>query len=136
MRIMIDTNVLVSAIFFNSEKIDRLFKVILSRHTLVISSYTLNELIDVAKRKFPSKISVIDNVLEKMPYEFVYTPVEMKMDLFEIRDTDDYPVLYTAITEGVDVLVTGDKDFFDVKVKKPEILSPSGFLKKYGKNKV
>jgi putative PIN family toxin of toxin-antitoxin system len=136
MRIMVDTNVLVSAMFFSSEKIDRLFKVIFSHHNLVISSYTVNELIDVAKRKFPNKVSVIDKVLERMPYEFVYTPIEIKTGLFEIRDVDDYPVLYTAITEGVDVLVTGDKDFFDVKVEKPEILNPSGFLEKYGQNQI
>jgi predicted nucleic acid-binding protein len=42
----------------------------------------------------------------------------MTKDLFEIRDMMDYPVLYTAIIEDVDVLVTGDKDFADVEVEK------------------
>lgn len=43
----------------------------------------------------------------------------------------DYPILYTAILDNVDVLVTGDGDFNDVKVEKPEILKPSEFLEKY-----
>ena len=35
------------------------------------------------------------------------------------------------IIEDVDVLVTGDKDFSDVEIEKPEILTPAQFLKKY-----
>ena len=30
--------------------------------------------------------------------------------LFEIKDVKDYPVLYTAILEDVDILVMGDGD--------------------------
>jgi predicted nucleic acid-binding protein len=43
----------------------------------------------------------------------------------------DYPVLYSAIVEDVDILITGDKDFSDVDVEKPEILTPQKFLEKY-----
>ncbi len=43
----------------------------------------------------------------------------------------DYPVLNTAIIEDVDILVTGDKDFSDVEIEKPEILTPSEFAEKY-----
>ena len=39
----------------------------------------------------------------------------------------DYPVLYTAILEDVDVLITGDKDFEDVDVERPEIMTPGEF---------
>ena len=51
--------------------------------------------------------------------------------LFNIRDTKDYPVLYTAIVEDVDILVTGDKDFADVEIEKPKILTPADFMEKY-----
>lgn len=39
-----------------------------------------------------------------MNYEYVYTPDKFDETLFEIRDTKDYPVLYTAILEDVDLL--------------------------------
>ncbi|MEN3004584.1 hypothetical protein [Dehalobacterium formicoaceticum] len=55
----------------------------------------------------------------------------MKENLFKIRDKMDYPVLNTAIIEDVDILVTGDKDFSDVEIEKPEILTPSEFAEKY-----
>ena len=60
-----------------------------------------------------------------MSFELVYTPQQMEPDLFDIRDAKDYPVLYTAIREEVDVLITGDKDFSDVDVERPEILTPA-----------
>ena len=52
-------------------------------------------------------------------------------NLFNIRDKDDYIILYTAIVENVDVFITGDKDFDDVEIKKLEILKPSEFIQKY-----
>ncbi len=97
------------------------------KHQLVLSSYIVEELKDVARRKFSSKTRVVDILLAKMNYEYVYTPDILDETLFEIRDVKDYPVLYTAILEDVDILVTGDNDFSDVSVEKPEIMTPAGF---------
>lgn len=48
--------------------------------------------------------------------------------MFEIRDPKDYPVLYTAMINGVDILVTGDEDFASVSVDMPRIMTPVQFL--------
>lgn len=64
-------------------------------------------------------------------FELVYTPKKPEPGLFEIRDANDYPVLYTAIIENVDILITGDKDFSDIEIEKPEILTPSDYIEKY-----
>ena len=50
----------------------------------------------------------------------------MNTEAFSIRVPDDYPVLCTAVTEDVDVLITGDKDFNDVDVEKPLHPNSSG----------
>ena len=81
------------------------------------------------QKKFPNKVGVVDTFLAKMNYEYVYTPDILDETLFEIRDVKDYPVLYTAILEDVDILVTGDSDFRDVD--KPEILTPTEFMERY-----
>ncbi|MCM1191262.1 MAG: PIN domain nuclease [Butyrivibrio sp.] len=94
-------------------------------------SYIVEELKDVVRRKFPAKVSVIDTLLAKMNYEYVYSPDIPGEALFEIRDVKDYPILYTAILEDVDVFVTGDTDFSGVDVEKPEILTPTEFVEKY-----
>lgn len=102
-------------------------------HQLVLSSYIVEELKDVVRRKFPNKVGVIDTLLAKMNYEYVYTPDILDETLFEIRDVKDYPVLYTAVLEDVDILVTGDNDFSNVDVDKPEILIPAEFVERFAK---
>ena len=126
MRIMLDTNVLISALLFPGVKMDAMMNYIFIHHQLVLSSYVVDELKRVVKRKFPGKEMATNKLLMMMSFEYVYTPSKV-----DIRDAKDYPVLYTAIIEDVDVLVTGDKDFSDIDVEKPEILSPSQFMEKF-----
>ena len=128
---MVDTNVLISLLVFSSKKMNQMMECIFTEHRLVLSSYIVEELKDVVRRKFASKAGVVDTLLVKMNYEYVYTPDILDETLFEIRDVKDYPVLYTAILEDVDILVTGDGDFIDVDVEKPEILTPTEFVGRY-----
>ncbi len=128
---MVDTNVLISLLVFSSKKMNQMMECIFMEHQLVLSSYIVDELKDVVRRKFVSKAGVVDALLAKMNYEYVYTPDLVDETLFEIRDVKDYPVLYTAILEDVDILVTGDSDFSDVNVDRPEILTPAEFVEMY-----
>lgn len=128
---MLDTNVLISMIFFPSERFLKMAMAITKEHTLVLSSFVVEELKAVADRKFPTQKQAIDRFLAAFGYELVYTPNKMPGGLVDIRDKNDYPVLYSAITENVDILVTGDKDFANISIEKPAILSPSAFIEKY-----
>ncbi len=128
---MVDTNVLISLLVFSSKKMNQMMECIFTEHQLVLSSYIVEELKDVVRRKFADKAGVVDTLLAKMNYEYVYTPDILNETLFEIRDVKDYPVLYTAILEDVDILVTGDSDFSDVNVEKPEFLTPAEFVERY-----
>ena len=101
MRVMLDTNVLISLILFPNRKFNHMLEVITREHTLVLSSFVVEELMAVAERKFPQKKYVIDLFLTKLAYEVVYTPHEMEDGLFEIRDVKDYPVLYTAMVLSI-----------------------------------
>ena len=134
MRVMLDTNVLISAIVLKSTTLNQMLEMIINEHKLVLSSYVIEELKQVVSRKFKGKLGALDKFLTVLPYEFVYTPDAMDKDLFKIRDKMDYPVLYTAIIEDVDILITGDKDFAEVEVEKPEILTPAEFIARYRKN--
>jgi len=130
---MIDTNMLISIAVFGSSKLGDLLNYIVSYHTLILSSYILEEFEDVIKRKFPYKIASVSRFFMRLRFELEYTPQKLpEHDYFSIRDKDDEPILYSAITADVDVLITGDKDFYDVEIERPEILSPAEFLAKYG----
>lgn len=131
MRIMVDTNVLISLLVLSSKKMNRMMECIFMAHQLVLSSYIVEELKDVVRRKFAGKVGAVDTLLAKMNYENVYTPDILDEILFEIRDVKDYPVLYIAMLEDVDILVTRDNDFRDVDVEKPEILTPAEFVDRY-----
>jgi putative PIN family toxin of toxin-antitoxin system len=128
---MVDTNVLISALFFPGSMVEALLCKIIAEHQLVLSSYVVDELLHVTRRKFPGKVSAVDALLGRLPYEMVYTPGQPTPGLFEIRDKNDYPVLYSAVTEGVDIFVTGDKDFEGLGLETPEIMTPVAFLEKY-----
>ncbi|MCL2201762.1 MAG: putative toxin-antitoxin system toxin component, PIN family [Oscillospiraceae bacterium] len=131
MRVMLDSNVLFSALLFPGETMNRLMSKVTSEHQLVLSSYVVNEILDVTHRKFPNKVLVVDRLLSQLPYELVYTPEQPEPGLFEIRDVKDYPVLYSAIAESVDIFVTGDKDFDEVDIERPKIVTPAYFVEKY-----
>lgn len=131
MRVMLDTNILVSAFVFRSEKIYAVIDYIVSEHEMVLSTYVLDELRDVIARKFPEKIGDLDEFLTVLSFTLAYSPQAVPQGLFEIRDMCDAPVLYTAIFEGIDVLITGDKDFDEVDVERPEILTIAQFSENY-----
>lgn len=131
MRIMLDTNILVSAFVFRSKKIYLAIDCIVSHHELVLASYVVDELRDVVRHKFPKKIIELDEFLTTLSFTLVYSPQLIPSGLFEIRDVFDAPIFYTAIIESVDVLITGDKDFDDVEVEKPLIMTIAEFEQKY-----
>ena len=127
---MLDTNILISMFVFKS--MGSLIDAITKKHTIVICSYVIEELHEVISRKFPSKNKDLESFLLKLPFELVYTPQTVDVnDMFVIRDADDEKVLYSAIIADVDILLTGDKDFSDVDIERPEILTPHEFLEKY-----
>jgi putative PIN family toxin of toxin-antitoxin system len=133
MRIMMDTNVLISIVLFPTPQMNKMMEHIFQKHNLVLSSFVVEEFKGVMARKFPTEVKNVDRFLSRVSYELVYTPDEIDQSIFRIRDTHDYPVLYTAIIDDVDVLITGDKDFASVEIDRPEVLTPVNFIKMYMK---
>lgn len=131
MKIMLDTNVLISAFVFKSSIINEVIKRISNEHEIVIASYCIEELKEVVNEKFNIDMKKLDKFFKNFPFHLVYSPDNVETKLFEIRDECDYIILHTAIIENVDVLITGDKDFKSVEVEYPEILTPREFLEKY-----
>jgi predicted nucleic acid-binding protein len=128
---MVDANILYSAILYPGRRVDIALQLALNNHTLVISTFTKEEIFRKVEQKAPAQLFRVYVFFEQTQYELVQTPADIAPGLFSIRDPDDYPVLYSAIVADVDILITGDKDFAEVRVDKPEILTPARFLEKY-----
>lgn len=131
MRVMLDTNVLVSMVFFPSPSFARLLEGITGRHDLVISAYAIEEFRDVTRRKFVNRADEGERFLGGLEFETIEIPLHIADDVLRIRDPKDYPILYAAVHGDIDVFITGDKDFNDLGLPHPEILTPSEFLQHY-----
>jgi predicted nucleic acid-binding protein len=96
----------------------------------VICDQNVDELRKVFNRKFPTKIHLLDRFLAIALT--VLTLIETPVNEFEqekaIRDVKDRPILRAAINAGVDILLTGDKDFLEADIDKPKTLTASEFL--------
>ncbi len=129
MRGMIDTNIFISSILFPNSLPARLVEDVLYKHNLVLCSQIIEELHEVFNRKFKNKNKDLERFLSCLSYELVYRPIKINKDDYpEIRDEKDLPILVSAILSDVDCFVTGDKDFFDVEIESPEIVSAKDFL--------
>ena len=128
MRIMLDTNILVSAALFPDSKVAFALYRAMREHTLVVCTYVFEELHSVFARKFPYKKEQLDIFLSKLAYELCYTPmVDHKTPV--MRDENDRPILQAAILAEVDAILTGDDDFHVLDIKRPQIISPASLLK-------
>jgi putative PIN family toxin of toxin-antitoxin system len=129
---MLDTNVLISAFVFQSKHMTDMIDALTEKHTIVLSSYVIEELKMVVAEKFSHKSGCLGRFLTNLPFEFVYTPDTLDAKKYPVlRDSDDMPVLATAILEDVDVLLTGDKDFENLGLERPIILTPARFMQIY-----
>jgi len=132
LRVMLDTNIFISAIFFPSDQTRELVERLTKAHQIVICDYVIEEMRLVVERKFPKKKEDLDRFFVELPYELVYTPKSLVMNEFPtVRDAKDSPILATAIMEGIDVFLTGDKDFLVMDVEEPKIMTMAEFLEKY-----
>lgn len=131
MKILIDTNVLISAALNpNGTPYKAFVKAVTFPFKGVICEQNIEELRRIFNRKFPSKISSLESFLSIALTVLTVIPIPIKEDEIEkmIRDVFDRPILRAAIGDNVDIILTGDKDFLESKILKPSILSPSQFL--------
>lgn len=131
---MVDANIIISTILFPQSIISETVKHIISYDTLVLCQYTIDEINEVFRKKFPHRINEMKIFMEKLPYKLFSLSKIVDRKYPKIRDIDDLPVLANAIEANVDILITGDKDFDDVIIKKPRILKPREYLDGYKTN--
>ncbi len=123
-RVLADTNLLVTALGWPRGVPAKALWHIVNEERLVLTDYILEELRDVIARKFPSQITTAERLLLELDYALL--PVATSGVV--IRDTKDQPILDSAIAAGVDIIVTGDKDFHALNLNEPRILTPRQYL--------
>jgi len=113
-RVVIDTNVLVSA-FINNGKPRKLLLKLLEEHTIILSSQMLAELADVLSRdKFFVTSSQVDRFISVLVRKTKIVSVDSSFKVI-LEDPDDDIVLNTALSGKADYIVTGDKHLLSLR---------------------
>ena len=131
MRVLIDTNVLISAaLSANGTPYRAYVKAASYPNHGLICEQNVDELKRIFNKKFPHKLAALDKFLSiaLLTLELVPTPTEESVAEAQIRDLNDRPILRAAIKAKADVLLTGDKDFLESGIKNPAIMTPAEFL--------
>ncbi|HJX23620.1 MAG TPA: putative toxin-antitoxin system toxin component, PIN family [Candidatus Bathyarchaeia archaeon] len=127
-RVVIDTNVLVSA-FINNGKARKLVLKLLQEHTVISSSQMLAELADVLSRdKFSVTSSQVDRFISILAGKAKMVSVHSSSKVIP-EDPDDDIVLNTALSGKADYIVSGDKHLLKIACcEKTQILSVNEFI--------
>ena len=129
MRILIDTNILFSALLFPHSKPACAMLHAAEHHQLVLCERNVSELREILLCKAERYLSAAEELLDTMAYELI---PEVEHATQHIRDVKDQPILNAAIASDVDVILTGDKDFLSLAIDRPACMTVADFLAREG----
>lgn len=131
MRVLIDTNVLISAaLSATGTPFQAYIKATSYPNRGLICEQNVDEMKRIFYKKFPNRLTSLDKFLSiaLMTLELVPIPTDESDFEKHIRDVKDRPILRAAIDAKADILLTGDKDFLESGIITPKIMTPSEFL--------
>ena len=132
MRVMLDTNIIISTGIFSVNKSTLHVFSIADKYDIVLSTQIIEELYTVIERKFQNKKPDLERFLNSLNYDVAITPKNINDDIYpKIRDKKDYPILASAIIADVDVFITDDKDFNTIDIERPKIMTLFEFAALY-----
>lgn len=127
-RVVLDTNILTSALVYGGEP-EKILRLALKKRIQVITSPILQaELADIIAKKFPLSLEDMYLLKTEMQKSFVLVNPHIALDV--ARDNDDNRVLEVAIEGDCDFIITGDLDLLELgKYEGIKIITPAYFLK-------
>ena len=130
MRILIDTNILISAILGHGVPFQSYIKAVSYPNNGVVCTQNIDELRRIFNRKFPKKIPTMERFLAMAlaVIEVVQVPDERSEEENFIRDVNDKGIMRAAVAAKVDIILTGDKDFLESGINHPKIMTAAEFM--------
>lgn len=129
MKVLVDTNILFSALLFPLSKPARALMHVAGNHQLILTDRNIAELRNILRRKAPQYLADAEVFLAELSYELI--PAIDKAEKL-IRDPKDEPILNAAIVFNVDIILTGDKDFLSLDMIHPKCMNASDYLRAEG----
>lgn len=130
MKVMLDTNVLVSAFVFGGKVWNVLNILFDTDCKIYVSEYVDAEFKRILDEKWSDRADKIYSLYRSIDFIFCSSTSET---FGMLRDEKDIPILSDAIYHGIDILLTSDKDFLDANIERPQIVSPSDLLEYFSR---
>ena len=129
MRVLIDTNILISSVLGHGTPFRAYMKAVTFPNQGLVCAQNVDEMRRIFNRKFPKRIPDMERFLSLalQTLELVHVPEEPVQQEQAIRDENDRPILRAAIKAQADILLTGDKDFLESGLEYPHIVTAAEF---------
>ena len=128
MKILFDTNVIISAIITRGVSFD-VVKDSIYKHEVFYTPHLLKEIQEVLSTKFPVSNRTTKSVISLIKKYFIKGKTSRTVKKI-CRDSSDNQVLADVVVNGIEVLITGDKDLLVLKkYKGVRIISPKDYWK-------
>lgn len=127
-NVLLDTNIIISAIGFGGIPRKILSLVLEKRICAVSSPVLLAELEDVIAKKFPFLVSELNTIQRQIKRKFML--VVPKKSLHVVKDEADNRVLEAAVEGNCRYIITRDKELLALETfRKVKIVTSGQFLK-------
>lgn len=129
-KVVLDTNIIISAIGFGGKPRKILNLVLDKRIRAVTSPMLLAEFEDIIFKKFPILVDGFGKINRQLRKNIKLISPEISLHV--LKDEPDNRVLETAISGKCNFIVTGDKELLKLyKFQKIRILTADEFLRKF-----
>lgn len=129
--ILIDTNILFSALIFENSLPNKILQHIFHHEKAVFCEPVIREIFTIIQKKAPKYQQYIEEFFKNEQYIYLSSkqynyPIQTK-----IRDNKDQAILNIAVNANVDIIVTGDKDFLTLNIKHPKIMTAREYFEQF-----
>ena len=106
-------------------------KAVMPPYEPVVCEYIVDEVHRKFEEKFPKHLTELEAFLYHalQIIHVVPTPEAEITEEGRIRDIKDRPILRSAKSAGIDLLLTGDHDFLESGITEPHIINAADFLR-------
>lgn len=133
MKLVLDTNILVSALAFGG-KPRTIFEIVITRKDISVftSKFLVSELLGVLEKKFDYDLDFLQKIELIIRRNFKIIAPDKIPDIIK-TDLTDNQVLAVAEKGQVDFIITGDNHLLSLgNFKNTEIITPHHFLARLG----
>ena len=131
-RVVLDTNIFVSAIVFGGKPRRIIDSVALNTISLVMAEEMVTEMRRIVVDKFPDFLRDLHKVEKLIESDAIWVKLGL-VGVSASRDPDDDKFIEAALMGEAQYIVSGDKDLLDLRnYEGVQIMSPAEFLRRFG----